>query len=178
MQTVRIPLRDFPGFPAVGVRLRGVQLLFNRTAMGSIYVSNIRISSVLGTGVAALPPTTPPPVGPTPSPNPATATVFVHPQSDNTVVSIAPSSSGYDITLSSTDGFPFRNEVLVLQVGVDASGNPVLFTGGTYTGTDQSTIVFSLTSSQFAALMNGAPMTVQYGTDPPDEIWDFGTFNK
>jgi hypothetical protein len=181
MQTVRIPLACFPGFAAVGVRLRGVQLLFNRTTMGSVYVSNIRISNTPGVG-AALPACPAASTGSAQSAQPApavtlTSTVFVHPQSSNTVVSIAPSSYGEDITLSSIDGFPFRNETLVLQIGTDPSGNPLLFTGGRYAGTSDNTIIFSLTTSQFAQLVSGAPMTVQYGTDPASEIWDFGTFN-
>jgi hypothetical protein len=182
MQTVRIPLTDFTGFPAVGVRLRGVQLLFNRTTMGSVYISNIRISNTLGTGVASLAPSISPAPQSAQAAGATTATLapatpLVHPQSNNTVVSIAASSFGEDITLSSIDGFPVRNETLVLQIGIDSSGNPVQFTGGRYAGTGNNTIIFSLTTSQFAQLVTGAPMTVQYGTDPASEIWDFGTFN-
>jgi hypothetical protein len=183
MQTVRIPLVDFPRFAAVGVRLRGVQLLFNRTTMGSVYVSNIRISNTVGVGAAPLTASlsastqAAQSAQPVQSAGATTTTPLVHPQSNNTVVSIAPSSYGEDITLSSTDGFPFRNQTLVLQIGTDPSGNPLLFTGGRYAGTSNTTIIFGLTTSQFAQLVTGAPMTVQYGTDPASEIWDFGTFN-
>src|SRR4029077_3118073 len=49
-QTVRIPLRDFPGFAtALGTQVHGIRLTFDQTSSGAIYVANIRLSNFLVT---------------------------------------------------------------------------------------------------------------------------------
>ena len=46
LQTVRIPLRDFPGFAtALGTQVHGIRLTFDQTSSGAIYVANIRLSN-------------------------------------------------------------------------------------------------------------------------------------
>ena len=46
LQTVRIPLRDFPGFATVlGTQVHGIRLTFDQTNSGAIYVANIRLSN-------------------------------------------------------------------------------------------------------------------------------------
>jgi hypothetical protein len=46
LQTVRIPLCDFPN--ADLTQVSGVRLVFDDTATGAIYLSNIRFSTLLG----------------------------------------------------------------------------------------------------------------------------------
>ena len=45
LQTVRIPLADFPGWQVVSRSVHGIRLTFDQTAQGAIYVANIRLST-------------------------------------------------------------------------------------------------------------------------------------
>src|SRR5206468_336912 len=45
LQTVRIPLADFPGWTLVKKNLHGIRLIFDQTSQGALYVANIRLSS-------------------------------------------------------------------------------------------------------------------------------------
>jgi hypothetical protein len=47
-----------------------------------------------------------------------------------------------------------------------------------YPNGDLNTVVFTLTEEEFAAVCDGDPVIVQYGTAPSDEVWQFGNLDK
>jgi len=79
---------------------------------------------------------------------------------------------GIEIELYSDDLFPVRDQILVLQIG------RAQFLLSRYPGGDLHTVAFALTLGDYASLGCLRPMIVQYGTDPSDEIWDFGDFDR
>jgi hypothetical protein len=79
---------------------------------------------------------------------------------------------GIEIQLYSDDGFPVRDEVLVLFIG----GNPFFLSG--YVDGDLHTVVFTLTLDDFAGVASGDSVIAQYGLAPSDEIWQFGSLDK
>jgi hypothetical protein len=78
---------------------------------------------------------------------------------------------GVEIELYSSDGFPVRDQIMVLQIGARQ------FFRSQYPNGDLNTVVFTLTVDEFAALFYGDPVTVQYGLDPPSEVWRFGNLD-
>ena len=79
---------------------------------------------------------------------------------------------GIEIQLYSDDGFPVRDQIIVLQIGA------LLFFLSGYPNGDLNTVVFTLTEEQFAAVSDGDPVIVQYGIAPSDEVWQFGNLDK
>lgn len=77
-----------------------------------------------------------------------------------------------EIELYSDDPFPVRDGGPLLQVGgrsFAVSGRP---------RGELNSLVFTLTDDEFAGLGSGDALIVQYGSDPADELWYCGDFNK
>jgi hypothetical protein len=82
-------------------------------------------------------------------------------------------ASSFEIELTSNREFLPQGELLVLGIGGQQ------FTMSRYRETgDTNTVIFTLTSEQFAQLVDGAPITVQYGTGGNWPAWKFGKFDK
>jgi hypothetical protein len=79
---------------------------------------------------------------------------------------------GIEIELFSTDEFPVRDQLMVLQIGA------AQFLLSQYPNGDLNTVTFTLTEYEFAGVASGDPVTVQYGLGMPDEFWQFGNLDK
>jgi hypothetical protein len=175
LQTVRIPLADFPGWALVKKNVHGIRLTFDQTNQGAIYVANIRLSNSpvnlssdqdAGTLVEELQQSEQPPA----------PSVLLH-SGVITAVRSQPSlaqrngASGVEIEVTSADGFPVRDSQLTLNVGSR------YFTYSRYVTADQHRVAFSLTAAEFASLPPGAPVVVQYGQTPRGDVWSCGKLN-
>ncbi len=176
LQTVRIPLTDFPGYGnAIATKVHGIRLTFDQTGQGAVYVANIRLSNA---------PVTHGPVQDTaevfdemqPS-EPAVPRVTTH---TGVITSLRRlpavpqlgGASGVEIEITSSDIFPVRNAMLTLRIGEK------YFTLSRYVGGDLHRVVFSLTDAEFASLSGGEPLIVQYGTRTVGNIWNCGPLNR
>ncbi len=171
LQTVRIPLRDFPGFAtALGTRVHGIRLTFDQTASGAIYVANIRLSNQ--------------PVTLSREEGNVEDAIELMQQSPAQVVALTGvvtsvqrlaavpqlrGASGVEIAITSDDAFPARDAMLTLRIGEKS------FTLSHYVGGDWHHVVFSLTDAEFASVSPGDPVTVYYGTKPTGHVWNCGT---
>jgi hypothetical protein len=181
LQTAHIPLIYFN---ADLTQIRGVLFYFADTPSGAIYVANIRLSLLYGWGNTD---TLPSAAGALPLPD------VLQGDSHNTLpleqfynaVNIIKSikyvdssdaledKAGVEIELISTRAFPVRNELAVLRVG---DGE---FTLSRYPEDGHTnTLIFTLTTKEFARLANGDPVTVQYGRGLSGGGWDFGPLDK
>ena len=82
----------------------------------------------------------------------------------------------YDITVTSPDEFPMRDEIVTLSVGGETFSNSHYIPG-----TDLNTLVFSLTQQQFQSLPTGTAAVVYYGQDDAGILkaqWVLGTSDK
>jgi len=194
LQTARIPLGDFGDTDLTLVR--GVRLTFDSTPTGAIFVANIRLSTLLGSGAdsdgtrsgiqteSSAPPE--PPAGNVEAANSRSEqnvgndrTVVVH-NLGNVIRSIRTVASadslkgqpGIEIELFSDSAFPVRDELLVLRIDDQD------FVLGRYLAGETGTVIFALTHDEFDKTTTGDRVTIQYGRGVAPEEWDFGTLDK
>jgi hypothetical protein len=176
LQTVRIPLADFPNWGIVKRGVHGIRLIFDQTNSGAIYVANIRLS------------TDPVNNGPVQdasdlmeqvqqrSEEPAGPQVIIHSGLvvglHRTALSQLRGTPGVEIEIISDELFPVRDNMLVLHIGSK------LFTVSRYATGDLHRVVFSLTDAEFAGLSGGDPIAVQYGMKPLGDVWNCGKLDK
>jgi len=201
LPTVRIPLGDFTDFAKVQKQLRSVRLTFDQVASdgtktGAIYVANIRLSSLNGSGAdAKVAEVSPAVVAGEEQP-------FAPPE-DNQIQSDRAEASRLakwgqlqheaeiksvrshpatdarrggrevEIEVFSKDYFPVRNQPVVLRIGARQflrSRDPL----GTL-----HTLIFTLTAEEFSQVADCEEVTVQYGLGGPSrEHWNCGRLNK
>jgi hypothetical protein len=78
-----------------------------------------------------------------------------------------------EIELTSNREFLPQGELLVLRIGERE------FTASRYPQSGETgTMTFTLSAEEFAELIDGASITVQYGTGHDDAGWHFGHLNK
>jgi len=174
LQTVRIPLTDFPGYGnAIAGRVHGIRLIFDQTASGAIYVANIRLSNQpvtqgpemdVADAVELMQQSEPP----APRVHPGVVTSLRR----LPAVAQLRGAPGVEIEITSDKPFPARNAMLTLRVGEKS------FTLSHYVGGDWHHVVFSLTDAEFASLSSGDPMLVQYGPKPLGDVWNIGRLDK
>jgi hypothetical protein len=182
LHTVRIPLSAFGNFAAIAPQLHGVRLVFDQSAKGAIFVTNIRLSTMIGGGAAAYPPLNDPAATyPTSTaPTSAPATVYKAKLVSVLEVSSAPEldgAEGYRFTISLSDTGATRfDEARFMVVGTGTApplGN-ALTTSASYPS--NGNIVFTLPASQYITLPASVRVIVQYGkSSTPGEYWDCGT---
>jgi hypothetical protein len=180
LQTVRIPLMAFGNFAFIGPQVQGVRLIFDQTATGSIFVTNIRLSTQIGGGALMYPPIPPPPAPVVPPPSAPSGPPIEHPASivSITLVPSAPEiggASGYRILVQGT--FPAKNAFPQMIIGDGVApplSNPQVFTTG-FDPITSGNLVFTLTPSQFLGLPSGKRVLVQFGPGLPVEFWNCGT---
>lgn len=177
LQTVRIPLTDFPGYGnSIAGRVHGVRLTFDQTGSGAIYVANIRLSNFSVTSGDA------PDAGDLIEEAQQTGgstvpDVIRHPA---VITSLSRQSapqlggaSGVEITIASPEVFPVRDAMLSLRIGTKD------FTLSRYVGGDLHRVTFTLTDAEFASLPAGAPVVAHYGkTTASGHVWDCGRLDK
>jgi len=191
LQTARIPLVAFGAFDLT--RLHGVRFTFDSNATGAIYLGDIRLSRLTGSGGAA-------PIGDDgsvanqglPASDEAIAPSALE-QTWNAVAGkkqminyvnairrvtesfVLDGQDGVEIELYSSEQFPVRNEVVVLSVG------KADFLLSRYPDEgDLNRLIFTLTTDEFDQLASGDPITVRYGRDPDNSYdqRDFGLLDK
>jgi hypothetical protein len=171
LQTIRIPLQAF-GNAAILDDLRGVRFTFDDTKSDEIFIGNIRLSSVSALNATTFFPAATlagddSPIDDGPGKSDVNQVKAVRQVSENNGASL------FEIELTSNREFLPKGELLVLGIGDQQ------FTMSRYRETgDTNTVIFTLTSEQFAQLVDGAPVTVQYGTDGNRPAWKFGKFDK
>jgi len=88
----------------------------------------------------------------------------------NAIKSIKTLGSEVEIQLTSSRPFGVRNALVVLRIGTQKFTKSRPPEDGSL-----NTLIFTLTSDQFARTAFGDRVTVQYGDEPG---WDFGTLDK
>ncbi len=172
LQTVRIPLADFPGWQSVRKSVHGIRLTFDQTNQGAIYVANIRLSN------------SPVNLATTQDTEQLIEEVQQSEQTPahsvllraGTVTSIRYQASlaqrdgaaGVEIEVSSPQAFPVRDSLLTLHIGSQ------YFTTSRYASVDLHRVVFSLTAAEYASLSGADAVIVQYGKHPGGAIWSCG----
>jgi hypothetical protein len=171
LQTVRLPLWKF-NQNGILSNVRGVRFLFNDTAKDEIYLANVRFSNV-SYGPIPLNQTTllvdQPPLSDTTVPDQNTVKAMRNVKSSSALQGQA----GVEIELTSNRDFQPQGEMLVLKIGDTEFGLSRYPQDGSI-----NTLVFTLTTEQFAALRNGDPVVVQYGSGDGAQQWKFGKLNK
>lgn len=177
LQTARISLSDFD---VNLTNVRGVRLIFDRTERGSIYVANIRLSSIseLGKGSYSL----------SESESALVNQAFLAQEQPtvitdgNRIISIRrvvyaaalrSRQSGVEIEVGSNQRFPVRNELPVLRIGK----REFLLSRYPDNG-DTKRLIFTLTDQDFAQVSSGEELWVQYGRNKSTLRWSFGSINK
>ena len=168
LQTARIPLSVFGN--AVVSNLRGVRFTFDDTRRDEIYIANIQLSKLNGLlaplNVISTLPT-------------ADTIVDTGNGGGNDVnqvkamrsVQSAVLGNAVEIELGSNREFLPQGEMLVLRIGSQE------FSLSRYPATGETnTIVFTLTTEEFAQISQGDPMRVQYGSGA--NSWNFGRVDK
>lgn len=78
-----------------------------------------------------------------------------------------------ELEVQSQRAFAVRNEIAVLRIGTEE------FMLSRYPETgDTHILIFTLTSDEFAAVADGAPVVVQYGRGDQADRWDLGKLTK
>jgi hypothetical protein len=179
LQTARIPLSAFSGVALT--QIQAVQIDFNGTASGAIYLTNLRLSNQTGLGATAS--------LARPAPNisegsllPNTLAGPVNMGTANVIADIrsVPSSPilgnqpAVEIEVTSDQEFPARNELVVLRIGAQQ------FVLARYPDSGETNrLIFTLTAGEFAQTAPGDPVTVQYGRGgEARERWNFGPLVK
>lgn len=151
MYTIRVPLTRFAN--AKLSQVRGVRFTFDSTSSGAIYVANMIFSRQFE------------PTSFERQYVPTGATPFsVEPESTP-----APRLS-IEIEVYSPNGFPARDAMPVLRIGDQE------FVYSRYKDGGGKTLIFSLTSEEFAALPEGAPIILSYGSGSQE--WLLGPLSK
>jgi hypothetical protein len=173
LQTARIQLGDFTNVDLT--RIHGVRLTFDGTNSGAIYVANIRLSvyggAYAGNGGHAVPG------------DPGT-TLTASPVEDHAVNTIrairaVPNSTyllgqpGYEVEVTSSREFPARDELAIMRIGKQQIALSRYPDSG-----DSHTLIFTLTTEQYAQTASGDHVMVQYGQQGLGERWDFGQLDK
>jgi hypothetical protein len=78
---------------------------------------------------------------------------------------------GVEIEINCDEGFPGRDNIMVLQIG-DRQFTVMRYADGT-----AHAVVFTLSREDFAALTTGTAMWVQFGRGTAGEVWDAGMFD-
>ena len=78
-----------------------------------------------------------------------------------------------EIEVRSERAFPVRNEIAVLRIGE----REFLLSRYPLSG-DLHTLIFTLTTDEFASVADGEPVVVQYGRGVQAEQWDLGRLRK
>lgn len=173
LQTARIPLSAFR--LADLTNIRGVRFTFDNTRSSAIYLANVRVSAITacqpGAGIEGSD-------DESQLPNPYSVTINeamgrINNLRTVTAASALDNQSGVEIEVSSRQEFPVRNELTVLRIG----GKDFKLSQYPLNG-DTGTLIFTLTSQEFAQLSNGDPVTVQYGSDASNEFWNLGQLDK
>ena len=172
LATARIPLQDFAQANLTGVR--GVRLTFDDTLTGAIFVSNIRLSKMGGAPSTGndLVRRTGQLTGATGGGGAINEGNTLRIRTVDSAAALA-GEPGVETTLTSTTAFPVRNELAVLRIGALAVALSRYGDDG-----DMHTLIFTLTSEQFALTNNGDEVWLQYGMDKTTERWTFGALNK
>lgn len=183
LQTARIPLTAFGAFDLS--RLRGIRLIFNGTATGAIYLGDIRLSVLSGSGGAAPTGDDGPAVNRMPlSALERTWNRVAKPVEMINLVSelrrvsesfVLDGDDGVEIELYSSEQFPVRNQLVVLTIGKSD------FTLARYPDEgDLNRLIFTLTLDEFDQLVSGDPISVRYGPDLDSSYdqRDFGLLDK
>jgi hypothetical protein len=171
LQTVRVLLTDF-GDASILQNLRGVRFTFDDTRRDEIYIANIRLSAnsalsgasapVLGGSVTD---DTPVDAGATTSDNNSIKSLRS--------VTFANGQSAVEINLTSNREFLPAGEMLILRIG-----NTEFSTSGYNSSGETSTVIFTLTAEEFAAVSPGDEVVVQYGSGAGAAPWNFGHIDK
>jgi hypothetical protein len=88
----------------------------------------------------------------------------------NVIKSMKTVSSGVELRLTSSRSFEVRNALVVLRIGTQEFTKSRSPEDGSL-----NTLIFTLTSDEFARLAPGDRVTIQYDNEPG---WDFGTLDK
>jgi hypothetical protein len=88
-------------------------------------------------------------------------------------VTFANGESGVDINLTSNREFLPAGEMLILRIGNAEFSNSRYNSSG-----ETSTVIFTLTAEEFAALSQGDEVVVQYGRGAGMAPWNFGRIDK
>jgi hypothetical protein len=180
LQTARIPLTAFGAFDLA--RLRGVRFTFDGTATGAIYLGDIRLSLLTGSGAAA--PLDSGPVytfsdGGDDAQEPKEQKKKpINGINSITAVESSPAlegEPGVEIELYSSEEFPARNQVVVMSIGkTDFILSRYPEDGST------NTLIFTLTPDEFDSVSTGDPVAVRYGRELETSYdqREFGTLDK
>ncbi len=176
LQTVRIPLANFPGWQMVSTAVHGIRLTFDQNNQGAIYVANIRLSTAPVNLVEIQSGADSDQQIPSPE-QPIVPSVRLH---SGAIIGLRNQPAlaqrggvpGVEVEITSAEAFPVRDSELTLSIGSKQ------FTYSRYLSGDQHRIAFSLTAAEFAGLSAGDPVLVQYGKKAVGDVWNCGKLNK
>ncbi len=176
LQTARILLSDFNNVDPTQVR--GVRLTFDGTPTGAIFVANIRLSTLSGSGTASAGGDS---SGGAEQPPGASVSASNQAIADGNTISVRTVASAsalgnqpaVEIQITSDTPFPVRNELAILRIGSQA----IAMSRYPDTG-DTHTLIFTLTPEQFALANSGDEVWVQYGMEEAPVRWNFGPLDK
>jgi hypothetical protein len=170
LETARIPLTAF-GSPAIVSKLRGVRFTFDDTRRDEIYLANIQLSKLNGllapSSATSTLPTADTPLDTTNGGNDVNQIKSVRSAQSSTLGDVV------EIELNSNREFLPQGEMLVLRIGsreFNLSRYPT--TGET------NTVVFTLTADEWAGVLQGDNVAVQYGLGTNYNAWSFGRVDK
>jgi len=171
LQTARIPLSAF-GNASIVSNLRGVRFTFDDTRRDEIYLANIQLSKLNGLLAPSIV------VSTLPTDDTPLDTTNGGGNDNNQIKSMRSVQSAtlgntVEIELSSNREFLPQGEMLVLRIGSQE------FNMSRYPNSGETnTIVFMLTSEEFARVSQGDPVKVQYGSEGNFNGWNFGKVDK
>lgn len=172
LQSAQIPLTSFGTFALT--KVRGVRLVFDETASGAIYVSNLRFSNSqvptpLRLAAADGGPDDADVAAGAPALRLASAAPTPAVASDIYFAGIhraPPDENGgagdYELEIRSPSGFPVRNELAVLRVGERELVLSRYPDSGPDSGSTQ-VLLFRVRAAELAALPDGASLLLRYG---------------
>ena len=168
LETARIPAGDF-GVDLASVR--GARFVFDGTAAGKVYLTNLRFSKAVQGKSLPAQLGNPLALNDQGSPN---ARPPIRVTTGNQVNELRRAAGeGVEIDLSSTTEFPISDELPRLRIG----GQDVTLSRYADDG-DSRHVIFTLTDGEFAAAQDGAALQVRYGDETATIEWDFGNLSK
>jgi hypothetical protein len=172
LQTVRIPLADFPGLSFVKKNVHGIRLIFDQTSQGAIYVANIRLSNspvdLVQTQESDEESAQSEPSSVQQAPRVVLHSAAITAVRNQPRLAQRDGVAGVEIEIASSDKFPVRDSLLTLQVGSHS------FVVSRYAGDDLRRVVFSLTAAEFTSLSASDTVLVHYGTQLRGAVWNCG----
>jgi len=178
MMTARFPLGMFNAVDYTNVR--GVRISFDSTPSGAIYLANVRLSA--GTTATGGSQSTGRPNAEPSSPTGSGPLLVSQDINDGNKISLRTADAAHalnslqtiEVVVTSNQPFPVQNQLAVLRIGTSE------FNISRYPETGElTTLTFSITGDDFAALNNGDPVRVQYGSGVrAPRGWTFGILNK